>query len=239
MTSSSDQTLKRLPTSRFTRFVRALAKVFYFRRVYGAENIDRSRASVFTCNHGRISGPVTAVAFLPVRFRPWINACMLERGEATETMMRTFRDRFRLLGPKLKRRLIWHISGYVCHFLNSFEPIPVYKGMPWESAGTIERSVEALARGENLLIFPEKPGDRYDELSYKEFNTGFAALGKAYYESTGRCLDFYPCFSDRKTRSFRIGKPVTYDPSGNHRAEKLRISTALQDSMEALRASQG
>ena len=235
--SSSASTLKRLPTSRFTRFARALAKLVYFRRVYGAENIDRSRAAVFTCNHGRTSGPVTAVAFLPVRFRPWINACMLERGEATDTMMRTFRDRFRLLGPKLKRRLIWHISGFVCHFLNSFEPIPVYKGMPKESAGTVKLSVDALERGENLLIFPEKPRDRYDEHSFKEFHTGFAAIGKAYYERTGRRLDFYPCFSDRKTHSFRIGKPVTYNPSGDPRAEKLRISTELQDSMEALRAS--
>ena len=237
MTSSSDPILKQLPTSRFTRFVTTLAKVFYFRRVYGAENIDRSRASVFTCNHGRISGPITAVAFLPVRFRPWINACMLERSEATETMMRTFRDRFRLLRPKMKRRLIWHISGPVCHFLNSLEPIPVYKGMPRESAGTIEQSVEALARGENLLIFPEKPSDRYDDHSYKAFHTGFATLGKAYFERTGRALDFYPCFSDRKTRSFRIGKPVTYDPSDDSRSEKLRISEELSQRMAALKAS--
>jgi len=160
---------------------------------------------------------------------------MLDRGEATDTMMRTFRDKFNFLSPKAKRSILYRVSGFICHLLNSFEPIPVYKGMPKASAGTIEQSVDALVRGENLLIFPEKPRDRYDEESYKDFNTGFASLGKAYYERTGQCLDFYPAWSDRKSHTFRIGKPVTYDPSGDARVEKQRISAELRERMEALR----
>ena len=160
---------------------------------------------------------------------------MLNREEATDTMMRTFRDKFNFLGPKLKRGIIHSVSGTICHFLNSFEPIPVYKGMPKASADTIKQSVDALVRGENLLIFPEKPKDRYNEESYKDFNTGFAALGRAYYERTGQCLDFYPAWSDRESHTFRIGKPVTFDPANDARMEKQRISAELKERMAGLR----
>ena len=92
-----------------------------------------------------------------------------------------------------------------------------------------------LMRGENLLIFPEKPKDHYDPESYKVFNTGFAALGKALYDRAGQCLDFYPIWSDFKTHTFRIGKPVTYDPANEPHAEKVRISNELRDRMTELK----
>lgn len=237
MKNDGPDSLHRLPNSRFTRFVARIAKIFWRRKVLGQDNIDRSKASVFTCNHGKTAGPVTAVIYLPVIFRPWINGCMLDREEATTTMMRTFRDKFNFLGPKLKRGIIHWISGMICHFLNSFEPIPVFKGKSKESLETIRQSVDALVQGYNLLIFPEKPGDRYDEHSYKEFNTGFAALGKAYFERTGENLDFYPIWSDGKSHSFRIGKPVSFDPANEDRAEKVRISSELKESMIALKDS--
>ena len=236
MSNNEPKELHRLPDSRLTRFLASVLRLFYRRKVSGKENIDASRASVFVCNHGRASGPITAVLYLPVRFRPWINGCMLDRDEATDVMMGTFRDKFTFLGPKAKRRVLHGVSRIVCHVLNSFDPVPVYKGDPRKSVGTIIRSVEALERGENLLIFPEKPADRYDEESYKEFHTGFAALGRAYHKHTGRDLRFYPVFSDSKTRRLIIGKPVVFDPSEEPREGKLRIASELQDRMKGLKS---
>lgn len=236
MSRSEPKDIHRLPDSRLTRFVASVLRIFYRRKVIGKENIDTSEASVFICNHGRASGPISAVLYLPVRFRPWINGCMLEREEATEVMMGTFRDKFTFLGPKTKRRLLHGVSRLVCHLLNSFDPVPVYKGDPRKSVETVIRSVEALERGENLLIFPEKPADRYDEESYKEFHTGFAVLGRAYHKHTGRRLRFYPVFSDSRTRRMVIGEPVTFDPSGEPRTEKLRISSELQTRMTGLKS---
>ena len=222
---------ERLPDSRITRFTARICKLFWRRKVVGQDNIDRSKASVFTCNHGKVAGPVTAVIYLPVHFRPWINGCMLDREEATDTMMKTFRDKFKFLGPKLKRKVLYLVSGAICHFLNSYKPVPVYKGQ----TSTIEQSIDALVGGDNLLIFPERPQGRYDEESYKDFNTGFAALGKAFYERSGLCLDFYPIWSDNKTHTFNIGKPVTFNPENEPRAEKQRISAELMARMDDLR----
>ena len=236
MNRSEPKELHRLPDSRLTRFIASILRLFYRRKVSGRENIDTSEASVFICNHGRASGPITAVLHLPVRFRPWINGCMLDREEATDVMMGTFRDKFTFLKPKAKRRLLHGVSRLVCHVLNSFDPIPVYKGDPRKSVETIIRSVEALERGENLLIFPEKPADRYDEESYKEFHTGFAALGRAYHKHTGRDLKFYPVFSDPGSRRLVIGEPVVFDPSEESREGKLRITSELQDRMKGLKS---
>lgn len=235
MSKNSPTDYYKLPTSLFTRLLVVVGKVIWLRKVIGKENIDTSKPAVFTCNHGRTAGPCSAVVHLPVRFRPWINACMLDVDEATDTIKKTFRNRFNFIPLKLKNRIIPHAAKGICHLLNSFGPIPVYKGMPKESAGTIELSVDALMRGENLLIFPEKPKDHYDPESYKVFNTGFAALGKALYDRAGQCLDFYPIWSDFKTHTFRIGKPVTYDPANEPHAEKVRISNELRDRMTELK----
>lgn len=235
MKNDSPDAPHRLPNSRFTRIMVRICRLFWRRKVVGLDNIDCSKASVFTCNHGKTSGPVTAVIYLPVLFRPWINGCMLDREEATETMLRTFKDKFNFLGQKAKRGIIHWAAGAICHFLNSFEPIPVYKGMPMASAAMIDQSVDALMHGDSLLIFPEKPGDKYDRQSYKEFNTGFAALGKAFHDRTGQCLDFYPIWSDVKTRTFSIGKPVAFDPSNDVREEKIRISSELKERMISIK----
>ena len=235
MKKSEPTELHRLPNSPVTRFLALILRLFYRRKVRGSENIDPSKASVFVCNHGLAFGPITAVLHLPVRSRPWINACMLDRGEASSTMENTFRDKLKFLGPKAKKRLFIVASRLVCHVLNSFEPIPVFKGDPRKSVETISLSVDALKRGENLLIFPEKPVDRYDEESFKAFNTGFAALGRVYYRQTGLSLSFYPVFSDGHTHTFIIGEPVTFNPENEARSEKIRISSELQGRMTGLR----
>lgn len=236
MSRSERKDRHRLPESRLTRFFAAILRLFYGRKVVGRENISPSEPAVFVCNHGRISGPVTAVLHLPVRIRPWINACMLDRDEATSTMMNTFRDKMTFLGPGFKRKLLYGLSGLVCHILNSFDPVPVSKGDPRKSVETIILSVEALERGENLLIFPEKPRDRYDEESFKEFNSGFASLGRAFHKRTGHNLKFYPVFSDSATRRLIIGESVSYDPDNDSRGEKMRITSELRDRMIALKS---
>lgn len=235
MSRSNHTKPHKFPTTPFSRLLVRVGRIIWIRKVIGKENIDTSRPSVFTCNHGRTAGPCSAVVHLPVTFRPWINACMLNVEEATDTIKKTFRNRFTFIPLKLKNAIIPFAAKKICRLLNAFEPIPVYKGMPKESVGTIELSVDALLRGENLLIFPEKPKDHYDPDSYKVFNTGFATLGKALYERAGQCLDFYPIWSDFKTHTFRIGKPVTFDPTNDSHAEKLRITNELRDRMTALK----
>ena len=227
--------LHKLPTSYLARFIEFIGHVIWPRRIYGLENIDRSRPSVYTCNHGQTTGPITAVIYLPVPFRPWVNAHMFDRESTAKSMEKTFAKNMKFVGKKIKDRVCWWSAGIVCHIINSFEPIPVYKGHPKESEGTIEQSVKALSQGWNMLIFPEKPKEHYNEDSYKEFNTGFAAVGRAYYESTGKCLDFYPIWTDKKTHKFIIGKPLTFNPDNDPREEKRRISETLKERMFELK----
>ena len=235
MKKNEPRDLRRLPKSPITRLLALFLRLFYRRKVIGGENIDSSQASVFVCNHGLAAGPITAVLYFPVLFRVWINATMLNCKEASASMEDTFRDNFKLVG-RLGRKAFCHVASWlVCHVLKSYEPIPVYKGNTRKTVETISLSIDALNRGENLLIFPEKPADRYDDESFKDFNTGFATLGRAYYKRTGRRLVFYPVFSDGPTHTFIIGEPVTYDPENEPHSEKIRISSELQGRMTGLK----
>ena len=107
---------------------------------------------------------------------------------------------------------------------------------------TIEKSLDALEEGDNIMLFPEKPGDRTidgAESSTKtedlrSFYTGFAHIGKMYYDKTGRSLMFYPVYSNRNRHVFIIGSPVLYDPSLPPRESKRYVAEQLQRAIEEL-----
>ena len=226
---------RRIPKTPLTRFLDVFLRLFYRRKVIGGEKVDSSQPSVFVCNHGFTSGPISAVLYFPFPFRVWINSTMLNCKEAAASMEDSFRDNFKLVGRWGRKAFCRVASWLVCRVLKSFDHIPVYKGYSRKTIETITLSVDALERGENLLIFPEKPDDGYDDETFREFNTGFATLGRAYYKRTGRRLVFYPVFSDGPTNMFLIGEPVTFDPENEAHAEKIRIATELQERVTGLK----
>ena len=236
MKKTEPKALRRVPKSPITHFLDVFLRLFYRRKVIGRDIIDSSQASVFVCNHGFTSGPITAALYFPVRFRVWINSTMLNCKEASASMEDSFRDNFKFLGRWGRKAFCRVASWLVCHVLRSYHPIPVYKGNTRKTIETLSLSIDALNKGENLLIFPEKPDDDgYNDETFKEFNTGFATLGRAYYKNTGRRLKFYPVFSDAPTHTLIIGEPVTYDPENEPRSEKLRITSELQGRMTGLK----
>ena len=107
---------------------------------------------------------------------------------------------------------------------------------------TFNESLGALEDGDNILIFPEKPRNllkavpdvEYKADNVRTFYTGFAHIGKMYFDRTGKSLLFYPLFSDRASRSFRIGKPVAYNPSLEPHESKRVLAEQLQEGMERL-----
>ena len=109
------------------------------------------------------------------------------------------------------------------------EAIPVYRGGN-EIFTTFRQSMEALADGYNIVIFPER-----DELEYhrhlKDFYTGFVHLARKYYKESGRALLFYPVYIDKKKRNITIGKPVDYNPKAIFKEERERLASVLMESI--------
>ena len=55
-----------------------------------------------------------------------------------------------------------------------------------------------------------------------------------YYDATGKSLLFYPLYSDRERRLFRIGEGVRYDVSLAPREGKQKVARELQSKMSEL-----
>ena len=207
-----------------------LARPFLRLKVSGLENLRKGDyPSVFVCNHGFIYGPISAVIYLPTYFRPWIHNAMLQKESAIKEMNLT-------MGKHVPKWLIRMISGGVCWALNSFNPIPVVRGATHDVGSTFDESLKALEEGDNILIFPEKPKRMTSQtgVTTRNFFTGFASIGQLYHEKTGKNLLFYPLYSDRNHRAFRIGEPVEYNPELTSIESKRAIAHEIQQRMDAL-----
>ena len=223
------------------RILAFFVKPFLHLKVSGKENMDMENfPSVFVCNHGIIYGPVAAVIYLPTYFRPWIDRKMVDRDMAAREMYSRFIYRIPLLSKSAGMRFARFLARPVTWALNSFDPIPVEKNNLRNVMSTLDVTVEVLREGDNVLIFPERPRrvtrgnkETVEHLtdSVGKLFTGFASIGKLYYDATGKCLRFYPIYASRQGHTFRIGKPVVYDPSVDPREEKQRIANQLHDKM--------
>ena len=174
---------------------------------------------------------IAAIVYLPVKFKLWVHDKMLCRETAIPTIEQTYRDRYRWLGPRLKKTLIRWISKPVCAAINSLNTIPVSRTNTIAMIDTISDSVKALREGYNVLIFPEKPGQRYDENAYREMHPAYSIIGMQYYAQSGKELSFYPVFADKRHRRFSIGEPVQYQPESDPHDEAMRIVSEVQSRM--------
>ena len=230
------------------RLVCFFLRPFLRQSVSGLEKLRKDEyPSVFVCNHGFMYGPVAATIYLPTYFRPWIHDAMLSRKSATEEIAWSFPGFLKFTGKRLGMWMISQAAAIVSTLMSAFYPIPVVRGNSRDLLRTFADSISALEEGDNLLIFPERPGARTrsgvgsqaegaDEL--REFFTGFAHLGKMYFDATGQELLFYPLYCDRNDRAFRIGDPVRYDSTLPSREGKQVLAETLHKRIVALSKGQ-
>lgn len=214
-----------------------VAMPFFRHKVSGRENLRKGEyPSVLVCNHGFLYGPIVATLFLPTYFRPWIHDRMLREDLAEREISMSFPWVKKLLGKRMGTALTSLAARLTCRMLLTFRPIAVVRGASRDTMTTFDESLAALADGDNLLIFAEKPkrlntGDNPD---LRNLYTGFAHLGKLYHDATGRRLLFYPVYARHDRRTISIGEPVQYDPSLAPRDAKQAVAEELQRRMEAL-----
>ena len=223
------------------KIIAFFVKPFLHLRVRGQDNMDKTNfPSIFVCNHGIIYGPIAAVIYLPTYFRPWIDRKMVDRKMAAQEMYSRFIYRIPLPWKRVKIAIARGLSYPVTWALNSFNPIPVEKNSLRNVMSTFDDTVKVLAEGDNVLIFPEKPRrvKRGNKMTVEHLTdsvgrmfTGFANIGRMYYNTTGKCLRFYPIYADRRHRTFSIGEPVTFDPVNDPHDEKQRITDLLHERM--------
>ncbi len=198
-------------------------------RVVGAEQVDTEHGPVvFVCNHLEVYGPLITNLHLPFYFRSWVVASMLDREIVARHLNGGVESLFRWIPERLRARLPRLFAPLVLFVLHSLDPIPVYRGTARDVIKTMRLTVDAMEYEDNILLFPENPGEgKYQTTGVSGFYSGFAAIGGEYYKRTGNCPTFYPMYADKSRRTLTIGPGVTFDPANGRAEEKERIVGAL------------
>lgn len=196
--------------------------------------------AVYVVHHQNLQGPVAAVALLPEEVRLWVFHVFCSREACFEQYSGyTFSQRFGW--PKPAARAAAEIlSRVVPGFLNSLGVIPVYRGTR-EIRETIRLSVDALKRGESILICPDKDyADQSGEMG--EIYKGFLCLEKYYRKETGKHLDFIPLAVHKTEKngtargrySLAAGVPVRFDGIRTFAEEQRSAALRLTDEINRM-----
>ncbi len=197
--------------------------------ILGKDNLPEQGPAVFVANHLESLGPIAVVSSIPYRLYPWVVSNMLDAEHAPEYLRWDFVEpqcHFEMPQSLWVAKVISKIS---VPLLKGIGCIPVFS-TPANFQITFDRSVDLLARGNFLLIFPEDPASPKDALSgMSPFKKGFVRLGEYYFQRTARPLYFYPLAVHATHRTLQVGMPVVYNPFASPSRERLRIKRKLEN----------
>jgi len=196
--------------------------------VAGLENIQGSGPAIYTANHLGSLGPIQAILSVPVRFYPWVVAEMMDPARAPRYLYDDF------IVPEL------HLDGRA--------GIAVATAISWVSvrmlrgAGAIamdsnrgriidgfRRSLELLAEGQNVLIFPENDQGQVDAgTGLYPFKPGFAELCTIHQRASRKRVPIYPMAVHAGARQIAIDSPMFVEDGKGRRQDVERACAELR-----------
>ncbi len=197
---------------------------------------DPENPIVFLGNHAEIYGPIASALCFPVPIRFWvISKMMFNKREVRAYLYENTFSKKTFLPVFIRKLLAWYLGWLSVNVMNALRAIPVYRDSPMKLRQTIRQSVEALEKGENLMIFPEKPeGGKYVKGGIGELSPGFVMLAEAWWKKSGKKLRIMPVFANREKRTFTFGEEIRYEPENGYAAEQERIMTEASNQLIAL-----
>ena len=186
--------------------------------------LDADNPIVLLGNHAEIYGPIASALCLPIRVRFWvISKMMFNKRDVRKYLYENTFSKKTFLPVFVRRLLAWYLGWLSVNVMNSLRAIAVYRDSPMKLRQTIRESVDALANGENLMIFPEHPEGKYVKGGISELSPGFLMLAEAWWKKSGKQLRMMPVFANRKERTFTFGDEIVYQPENGFASEQERI----------------
>jgi 1-acyl-sn-glycerol-3-phosphate acyltransferase len=215
------------------RAFRAAGAPFRF-RVVGLENVESAGPAIYAGNHLGSLGPIQAVLSVPVRFYPWVVAEMTDPARARQYLYDDF------VGPELRLHgrggiaLATAISWISVRLLNSAGAIPMDSNRG-RIIDAFRRSLDLLAQGKNLLIFPENTAEPIEPATgMHPFKCGFAELCWIRQQATGERVPVYPMAVHPSSRTLAIGKAMFIPHGGARRGDLRAACIALSQEIREL-----
>ncbi len=211
-------------------------------KVLGKEHLQglEDGTIILVCNHGEVYGPVAATLHVPIPFRPWGIAEMMDKEQIVDYIYMNTAVRQDWCPEWLKMPLTKLFARFFLWAFQSLDTIPVYRNNPRSLIKTFRMTVDAMQACDNLLLFPERgdnlgPGDKgYAEEGIGELYTGFAMIAPALYKKTHKAAVFVPIYASKKLKTLTFGEGIRYNPDAPINDENTRIVTRLHQSIAAM-----
>lgn len=216
-------------TSLMYKILRFLIDLFFPKmKIVGLENLP-GEPCILVGNHSQMSGPLMSELRLDFPHETWCAGPLMSWKDAAEyafTDFWSFKPRWT---HPFYRLLSWLVTPIAVCLFNNAHTIPVYHDVRLRQ--TYRLSVDAMADGESLVIFPEKnePGNH---ILYA-FQDKFVDTARFYHKKTGRCVPFVPVYVCPALKSVYIGKPIAFDPETPIAAERERVCAYLRGEITA------
>lgn len=207
---------------------------FLFLRVHlrGARNLRGRHSLIIVANHEGSFGPLSLVTSLPLELYPWVVDETTDARTAARRIQAEFLEAELHLRPPFSAWLARAVARIAAALMRDLNAVPVHQHSR-RMRTTVERSVELLAEGKSILVFPEDPERKLNDV-LGHFCTGFVHLARRYYERTRRTVLFLPVAVNRKARGILVGRPVEFDALAPFTAEKVRLQRELEHRVEEL-----
>ena len=205
-------------------FVRFIFKVSNEKPVvHGAGNYDESAPAIFMCNHEKFYGPIMAQTRFPIKTRTWANSMTTETKACNRYIAESL-----LIGEKGWKKfpafLVGYLTGWFVSFIiRSAKPIVSY----WDkkrSRQSIRAGVEAIAKGENQLLFARRKEFTEGRVRFMQ---GYRIICRMAARKHGITPLLYPVSFNRYNKTIAIGKPTSFDISKDFDIESKRVDEYL------------
>jgi 1-acyl-sn-glycerol-3-phosphate acyltransferase len=194
--------------------------------------LSRGEPLIFVSNHIGSYGPLSHISALPHKLYPWVAHEVTELQKVAKRLQEEFTELELRLRPPLS---VWlaRLIGRICVFImRDLQAIPVYAESR-RIRDTLERSLELLLKGKNILVFPENKERPLNEV-LGEFSTGFLAMARLYYQRTRKAISFLPVAVNQKVRGVQIGKPIRFRYGRPFHEEKRRLKRELEQAIYSM-----
>ena len=209
-----------------SRFLIFLCRLHFRCKLVNRDHIitDDDNPLVFLCNHGEFYGPMACKIYVPVPIRAWANATMMFDKKSVSQYIYENTTSHQEGMPEFEKRILARMAAWLSvNVMGQLECIPVYKESPLKLRETFRLTLEAMEAGDNILIFPENPEQKYPREGIGDLSPGFVMLADIYWKKKGKKLRILPMYADKKHRKIIFGEVFEYNPDNPLKDEQERI----------------
>ena len=211
------------------RILYPLVRLFFKKQtILYKQAVPDDEPVVFVANHAQAFGPIAMTINFDKKARPWIAADVMFKETAADFVFVQF------FAGNIKKHKRWNmlkskfVGKILVNLFSNVNGIPVY--FDRRLVKTLAMSADALANGDNLVIFGETP-KRFSKY-VAEISDGCIQVANNYFKKTGKNLKFYPVYIAPKF--ITVGEPTVFDGNAPVKEERKRVAEYLRDNIHQL-----